>query len=137
MGYNTILQIASRDQANGVAEKALALYESIPLKMRDAYTSPPVLHILANGRKPSEAKPMKVFQEARQNLPSCPNERQKLQTLWNSDAKSNPDGYVPAKNIQKPTSSAEVKFDSRTSARQARCPRNGWAVLPNRVYSAC
>lgn len=147
--YNTLLNIASRDHGHGVAEKALALFKTIPLKMRDAYTYPPVLHImanLANNKKPIDNEAIKVFNEARTNLANwpnehvfkaalraCPHERSKLQAMWNADAKMNPNGYVPAKSVQRPTSTAEAKHDSRVSARQARCPRDGWAVLPQRV----
>jgi len=149
--YNTLLNIASRDHGQGVADKALALFKTIPLQMRDAYTYPPVLHImanLANNRRPMDHEAIKTFNEARTNLKNwpnehvfkaalraCPNERNKLQAMWNTDAKMNPNGYVAAKHVQRPTSTAEAKHDSRVSARQARCPRDGWAVLPQRVRS--
>jgi hypothetical protein len=73
--YNSLLSVAKRDERVGVMEAAMELYNMIPLGMRDQFTYPVILHIIANNKK----KPASVisiaraiFDEARERSPPQP-----------------------------------------------------------------
>jgi pentatricopeptide repeat protein len=148
--HGTMLHIASRDYSAGVPEIALEIFRKIPIAERTSYIYPPVLHMLADLKtKIAEQEAVNLFYEARANLGNWPNEhvykaalracstrRKTIQRLWDEDAKADPHLKSPiplsATGITTAAGAAD-KYDSRSMARKSRCPKGGWATLPNRL----
>jgi len=110
---NLLLECAARDLRREVLPAAQRLFSEIPMSARDKYTYPRMLHVLANFNQDQQA--FNLFHEARDNLPSwpnefvfkavlraCPKQRQELQHMWNDDARSPRDteskAHIPQRN---------------------------------------